>query len=383
MKNAYKLVLILVIVIAVVAGAWATSNTRQDSRLHPAKIKVGILTMTTGNLAFLGENIVNSAQLAAQKLGRADDIEFVIEDVGNLEVQGTKAVSAARKLIDIDHVDFIIDGMASNGTLASAPVINEAQVVMITPLTGGQNIDEAGEYIFRNGPSDIMGGLTPARDFSAAFGFKRVALLTDNAEYTLDIVKHFRSAYTGTIISDQLVRPDGQDYRAELTKVKEAAGNAQPDALLVNTASGVSARYIIKQARELGISSPIFTNFLAYGPDLIKVAGAYAEGVYVYDPEFDETNPEVAGFLSLYRSRFNMESPIAFHTTGTYDALRMGLQAVDSVGSNGAKIHDYLLKNIQGWKGFNGNVSFDANGNSGTGFVLKQIKEGKLVRIYK
>ena len=375
MNKSYKIVLIGLVVVVAFTGILISKNNKAGVSIQSSlKIKIGILTMTTGNLAFLGENIVDSAKLAAEKLGRTNDVEFVVEDVGNFSTQGTKAVAAARKLIDVDHVQYIIDGMSSNGTLASAPVINNAKVVMITPLTGGKNIDEAGEYVFRNGPSDILGATIPARDFTEKFGFKNVALMTDDAEYTLDIRNNFKAAFTGSVVSDQLIKPDGVDYRTELVK----AISSKPDVLFINTATGVSARYVIKQAKELGLIVPIVTNFLAYGPDLISLAGKSAEGVYVYDPEYNASSPDVAGLISDYQIKFGHLPPIAFHTTGTYDAIRMGLQAIDAVGYNGPKIHDYLLANIQNWKGMNGVVSFDSQGNSGTGFVLKQIKDGKL-----
>lgn len=373
-----KSTIIWIVIIVVVVGVlvWMGSkSTNQPPVTGP--IKIGIVTMQTGNLAFLGENVVNSAKLAAEKLGRTNDVKFIIEDVGNLGGQGEAAVTAVQKLISVDRVQFIIDGMTSNGTLAAAPIVNAAKVVMVTPLTGGQNVDESGEYVFRNGPSDILGGVIPAKDMTGKFGFKKVALVTDNAEYTLDIVKHFKSTFTGIIISDQVVQPDGKDYRTDLAKVKAA----NPEAIFLNTATGVSARYIIKQARELGINVPIFANFIAYGPDLISVAGQAAEGVYIYDPEFDQTSSEVSSFLAEYKKEFGFDPPIAFHTTGTYDDVKMGLEAIDAVGYDGQKIHDYLLKNIQNWQGYNGSVSFDRQGNSGTGFILKQIKDGKLVEV--
>jgi branched-chain amino acid transport system substrate-binding protein len=373
-----KKIIIGIVVVIIVIGAlvWAGSKKNDEPKTN-GQIKIGIITMQTGNLAFLGENVVNSARLAVEKLGRAQDVEFIIEDVGDLDGQGRAAVTAAQKLINVDKVQFIIDGMSSNGTMAVAPIVNEAKVVMVTPLTGGQNVDESGEYVFRNGPSDILGGVIPAEDMSDKFGFKKVALITDNAEYTLDIVKHFKKAFTGMIVSDQVVQPDGQDYRTDLAKIKAA----NPEAVFLNTATGVSARYIIKQARELGINVPIFANFIAYGPDLISIAGLAAEGVYIYDPEFNQSSLEVVGFLADYKKEFGFEPPIAFHTTGTYDDVKMGLEAIDAVGYDGQKIHDYLLENIQNWKGYNGTVSFDAQGNSGTGFILKQIKDGKLVEV--
>lgn len=367
-----------VLVAAVILGGIFLNHRNNTLAQQPhQKIKIGIVTMTTGNLAFLGDNVVKSAKLAAEELGRENDIEFIVEDVGDLDGQGTKAISAVRKLITTDHVAYIIDGMTSNGTLAVAPILDETKTVAVTPLTGGSNVDAAAEYLFRNGPSDIKAGTQPARDLTEKFGFKKVAVLSDNADYTTDIAKHFRTAFTGEIVSDQLVKPDGSDYRTELLKVKLTA----PEALVINTATGVSARYIVKQARELGITAPIFANFIAFGPDLLTYAGSAADNMYVYMPEFNGDAADVKQFLAAYQTKYGAESPIAFHTTGTYDAVKMGIEAVDHVGYDGAKIHNYLLANIKNWHGFNGTVSFDAQGNAGTGFLLKQNHSGMLVDV--
>lgn len=376
MTKQKSIIAVVIIAVVVLGGIFFTQRGSQKPP-QPEKIKIGIVTMTTGNLAFLGDNVVKSARLAAEKLDRAQNIEFIVEDVGDLDGQGTKAISAAHKLIDTDHVQFIIDGMTSNGTLAIAPILDQTKVVAVTPLTGGENIDTAAEYLFRNGPSDIKAGTLPARDLAQKFGFTKVALLSDNADYTTDIAKHFRATYTGDIISDQLVKPDGNDYRTELLKIKAAA----PQALVVNTADGVSSKYIVKQARDLGITAPIFANFIAFGPDLLKYAGAAADDMYVYLPEFNGNTPEVKEFMTAYKTKYGADSPIAFHATGTYDAVKMGLEAIDHVGYDGVKIHDYLLANIKNWHGFNGAVSFDARGNSGTGFVLNQNKNGVLVEV--
>lgn len=366
-----KVLLTVTIVVLVLVGILALGGKGGQAQ----KIKIGILTPQSGDLAFLGENIVKSARLALKELGRTD-VELVIEDVGGLSDQ-TKTVSAFKKMVDIDHVQYIVDGMSSNGTMAIAPVVDAEKAVVVTPLTGGENVDNAAEYLFRNGPSDILGATKPADDFSTKFGYKKIALLTDNAEYTLDIAKHFKATYKGTIVGDHVIPPTQNDYRTDLAKVK----SENPDALFINTADGVSSMYLVKQARELGLRQPIFVNFIAFGPKFLEVAGAAAEGVYVYDPEFNESSPQVQAFLQHYQQTYGTESPIRFHTTGTYDAIKMGLEAINRVGYSGPAIHDYLLANIQNWQGYNGTVSFDAKGNTQTGFVLKQIKNGKLVSV--
>ncbi|MBT3406389.1 ABC transporter substrate-binding protein [Candidatus Woesearchaeota archaeon] len=334
-------------------------------------IKIGVMTMTTGDVAFLGQNIVKSAELAVEEL-EYDNVELIIADVGNLG-EGRNTVAAYRKLVDVDKVEIIIDGMLSDGTMAVAPLLDQDEVVMITPLTGGENIDNAAEYLFRNGPSDIIAGTKPAKQL-LEFGFENVALYTDNAEYTLDIRKHFVSSFRGKIVVDEVIIPDKSDYRGELSKITN-----EVDAIVINTATGMSAPHMIKQLYELGNEKPIFVNFLAFNDNALEIAGNALENVYVYDPEFDETSSLTTMFFSQYEKKYGVKSNIPFHATGTYDAIRMSVEAVEKVGYDGKKVHDYLLENVQGWQGMNGVVTFDEKGNTQTGFVLKQVRNGELV----
>jgi len=374
MKKSYIIsgVVVVVLIVLIFVAGGKKSNTNEP-------IKIGIITHTTGNIAFLGENIVKSANLTLKEINKNKeygDVEIIVEDIGDFSGNASRALSAFQKLSEIDGVKYIINGMSSDATMAIAPLIDKNKIVVVTPLTGGENVDNAAEYLFRNGPSDIIAGTKPAKDIYQ-FGHKKVAILIDNAEYTLDIAKHFREAYEGEIVSDQIVVPDKNDYRTEVAKLK----SSNPDAIFIATATGVSAQYLIKQIGELGIKTPIFANFIAYGPDLLKVAGNYAENVYIYDPEFNENSPEVKKFLADYVVEYGGDPVIKFHSTGVYDALRMGLDAIKSVGYDGEKIHTYLLDAIKNWPGLNGSVTFDEKGNANTGFILKQIKNKNLILV--
>jgi branched-chain amino acid transport system substrate-binding protein len=368
MKRILFITLLLIGLISL-SGCTPASDVPKES-----KIKIGILTLTTGNLAFLGQNIVRSAELARSSLGYNDSVEFVVEDVGSLG-NGAEAVAAYRKLVDVDKVQVIIDGMSSDSTMVVAPLLEADKVVMITPVTGGENVDNASEYLFRNGPSDVLAGMKPAKDIYEKFGYKRVALLTDNAEYTLDISKHFRDNYSGEIVIDETITPDLTDYRDVVTKVQ----SKDVDAIVINTATGLSAGYIIKELYEFKNTRPIFANFIAYGSNTVAIAGNESfEGVYVYDAQYDERSIRTKDFFYVYNSTYNVLPPIPFHATGTYDDVAMIMEAVNAVGYNGTRIHDYLLANIKGWDGLNGNVTFDAKGNVESGFILKQVHNGTL-----
>jgi len=237
MERQTKILVVVILLILVVNAFFIFKLT--GNVVKEEKIKIGIMTPTTGNLAFMGENIVKSAELAVKEQGLSDKVELIVEDTGYLG-SGGDVISSYNKLVNTDKVQVIIDGMTSDGSMAVAPLLDKDRIVMITPLTGGENIDNSAEYMFRNGPSDIIAGTKPAEDIYEKFGYRNVALLTDNAEYTIDISKHFRNSFKGKIVSDQIITPDLNDYRAEIAKITK-----DTDLIVVNTASGVSAGYII------------------------------------------------------------------------------------------------------------------------------------------
>ena len=368
MKNKKAILTITLGIVLVLILALTLITSTQEVEIET--IKVGILTPLSGNLAFLGENIVQSAELAKEELGY-ENVEFIIQDSGVVG-NSKDAISGYKKLVEVDNVKIIIDGMTSDGTMAVAPLLDKDKVVMITPLTGGENIDNAAEYLFRNGPSDIIAGTLPAKDLNLK-EYEKVGLFTDNAEYTLDIAKHFKSTFTGEVI-EEIVTPDLTDYKTEVKKILES----KPEAIVVNTASGQSAAYIVKQLYEQKNTAPIYMNFIGYNENNVKTAGKVAyENTFVYDPEFNEDSSKTMSFFTEYEEKYDSQPAIPFHSTGTYDAVKMSVEAIDAAGYDGEKIHDYLLVKIQNWNGLNGIVSLDEKGNTETGFIQKQIINGQ------
>lgn len=357
------IVLVLILVFAYVQN----NNSVQEKQ----KIKIGIISPMTGQVGFLGQNIVKSAELALQDLGY-DNVEFIVEDAGNVG-ESAEAITAYRKLVDTDKVKIIIDGMSSDGTMAVSSLLEQDKVVMITPLTGGKNIDYASEFLFRNGPSDVYAGTAPAQYFKSN-GLNNIVLLTDNAEYTLDIAESFKESFNGNIVLDEKISPDDKDFRTTLSKVSDY------DAVFILTSTGQSSSYIIKQLCELGNTKPVFTNFLAFNPNAFDIAQDCIEGVYTYYPQSDSTE-KAKDFLIQYKEKYGYELPISFHSTGTYDAVKMSVEAINSVGNDGQKIHEYLLEDIKDWDGINGKISFDARGNVEGGFRLMKITNKSLALV--
>lgn len=368
----------LVVVGAVLLGgllyAVLSSNNRQTSG---ESIKIGVSSILSGDLAAFGENPVNAARIAIAEVNANGGIngrplELVLEDAG---CDSKTGLSAAQKLINVDKARYIIGATCSNGTLAAAPLVNENKVIYMTPVTGGANVDHAGEYVFRVANGDLLAG----RDLAHAalrLGFTRVAVVAEVTEYTLDIKGTFESTMQnggGTIVASEEFQPGTTDFRTLVAKV----GATSPDAILVLSQSGLGGAHFVKQAKEAGITVPFFSDFtFLVNEDAKNIVGSF-EGIYFADPAYDATSQETKAFLKIYEKQYHTPPLIAFHALSTYDSVMMLADALRAVGDDSTKVHDWLLTHVKNRTGLMGTYSLDAEGNSDLGFVIKVVRDGK------
>lgn len=336
-----------------------------------SKVKVGVPTVLSGDLAVLGDNIAKTVETYRRHYLR-HPIEFIMEDARKNSLDGLKAY---QRLINFEQVDMLIGGTTSNGTLAAKELINSSKTVLITPLTGGANIDSAGPYIFRIGNSDILNGFQQA-DLFTAQNITRVAILTEETEYTQDISKFFLRRFAelgGQIVFEENFVPETTDFRPLITKLR----CKNPQALLVSTQTGLAFGIFLKQLKELGAMQnlAVHTNFVAaLNPDAYSAAGEAIYGVHYLAPRYDQTNPKLRQFFELYEKDHGHKPNIAFHTAGTVDALDMLQAYLDQHESfEGQSFQGYLLSHIKGYQGLMGQYSFDDQGNADIGFIPAQI----------
>jgi branched-chain amino acid transport system substrate-binding protein len=337
------------------------------------EIKVGVATVLTGDAAVIGTNIQKTIDTYKKRYLR-HPIRFIFEDA---KISSADGLTAYRRLVDTENVDMIIGGTTSNGTVTGAPLVNKSKTVLITPLTGGSNIDSAGEYIFRIGSSDILNGYQQADLFTAS-GFKRVALLTEQTEYTMNIAKFFRERFVkngGVITTDEEFLPGTTDFRSLILRIKSGS----PQALFGSTQTGLAFGLFLKQLKDLSKDQTIeiHTNFVsADNPDARKAAGDAIYGVHYMAPTYDKDNPKLVRFLKEFREDHGQDPAIIFHAAGTVDALDMLQSYLDEhpVFSREG-FHDFLLKRIKNYSGVKATYSFDPEGNADIGFEPRVIEK--------
>jgi ABC-type branched-subunit amino acid transport system substrate-binding protein len=337
-------------------------------------VKVGVMSIVTGDLALVGKNIFRTAGTYKKHYLR-HNLEFFFEDAKLGSADGAKA---SMSLISLKKVDILIAGCSTNGLVASKSLINSSKTPTISIVTGGKNADEAGRYVFRIGNSDTLNGYLEAEKFFGD-GIKEVAMITEETDYTNDVNSAFEKRFVelgGKVSYQQTFLPGTNDFRSIAATLKKSS----PKALMMATQDGTAFGIFLKQWREQsGPAIPIHTTFVAApNPQAHEIAGEAIVGVGFMSPKYDPSSEKWKKFVALYKSDYATEPAIAFHSAGVLDALdllQLYLDKHETFDREG--FADYLSSSVKNYDGYMGRFSFDSEGNADTSFEFRTIEKSQ------
>lgn len=362
---------IVVVVIIVVSVA----NKKQS---ETGLIKIGFIGPLSGDAAVFGEPVVNGIKLAEKRINEEGGINgrqvSVIFEDGKCD--GAVAVSAAQKLINIDGVKFMIDGVCSGEVLATAPVVDSAKVLIISPSATSPKISGISPYVFRNAPSDAERGKAIANLLMKTY--KRPAIISEQTDYSQGISSTFISELQDNnvvLVANETYASDITDFRSILTKIKQA----KPDAILFNPQTPANLIRLVQQAHTLGIVAQFYTS--EFNDPTVVGAGSSVEGMIIGVAPGLSNEGMGKDFLDAYKSVYGKEATYPYYAGAAYDALRLFADGIAKNGYDSTKVRDYLL-NLKNYDGIIGKYSFKSNGDvSGIGFVFQKVVNGKLISV--
>jgi branched-chain amino acid transport system substrate-binding protein len=365
-----------------IATVTAYTQFGNQSPTQSQEIKIGVLFPMTGDAASYGEKGKKAIELATEEIN-ARGGKKVIAVFEDSRAEPKTGVTAAQKLMTVDKVPVIVGDVVSSVTLAIAPTAEKSQVVVIAPTSSAPAITNAGQYIYRVWPSDLIEG-TKIAELAAQKGFKNVAILHLNNDYGSAIAGIFQKTLAekgGKVILNEGYLDKATDFRAVLTKV----AGLKPDAIYVAGYFADTSR-ILKQARELGIKSQFLGTTAIEDPEFLKLAGNTAEGTIYplatgYDPTIIKT-PQVESFVNAYEKKYKTKP--GWVEAHSYDAFMLAYQAANSVKeqATGTSIKSYF-DTMKEYEGVTGKIVFDQNGDVLKPVVFKTIKGGKFVALPK
>lgn len=361
------------------ATAALTSVALALAACQPAEstmVKIGIIAPLTGDAAAIGADFLNGAKLAADTVNAAggidgEQVELVVEDG---RCSGQEAANAAQKLVNVDKVTVIVGGFCSGETLAAAPIAEAGKVPLMSPGSSSPDITTAGEFIFRDYPSDALKTKAMAKIF-ADKGWKKVALLTENTDFAMAFRESLKKDVgADAFIFDEVVEPGTKDVRSVLTRLK----GVQFDVFFPNGNSDGVIGPMVQQFREQGFTQAIISHDAADSTTMGTNAKEAVEGMSVVNvPAAGEGTPFQTEFEAKYGKA---QTSLAF-AAHTYDAVTLFAKIIGEHGTDGPAIRDALLA-LPSYEGIIGTFHFDENGDVvGVPYVLKEFKDGVTVKV--
>ena len=274
--------------------------------MSPDPFRVGVMDSLTGVGESYGNPIVNAKQLALDEINARGGIngrplELVIEDS---KCNAADAITAYKKLTDVDGVKIILGTTCSGAMLGAAPLAVEDGVIMFSPSATNPDISVAGDYIFRTAISDAQLGVDTGNAMWAD-GVRKLATITETTDYAEGVRRTSVAQFEmlgGEVVAEERYASDVTDFRSQLTKLI----NANPDAIHLAAQGELPGGTIIKQSRELGYNGPIYTESVPTGATALEVAGDAATGVKAIIPtDLDPNNKTAQDMLVNFRERYD------------------------------------------------------------------------------
>ena len=295
--------LTLLLTVVVVCGC--PSSGGNSGSADSNEILIGHYGSMTGSEATYGQSTDNGIRLAVEEINAAGGINgkqvklITYDDKGD-----TKEVGAAvTRLVANDHVVAVLGEVASNLSLAGAPVCQDHGVPMISPSSTNPQVTKIGDKIFRVCFIDPFQGYVCAKFAREQEGMEaeKVAVLYDQTQaYSKGLAEEFVKAFEqlgGTISENQAYSRGDQDFTAQLTAIR----SSDPDMVFV-PGYYTDVGNIALQARKLGIEVPLFGGDGWDSSQLYKIGGDAVNGCY-YSNHYshEDPNPRVQDFISKYK----------------------------------------------------------------------------------
>ncbi len=297
-----------------------------------------------------GQDSQKGIELARDEINAKPDqkikLKFLFED-DKSEPGASKDVM--KKMVTQDGVIAVIGAVGSGSTNPAAKVAAEQKVPLMTHAATNVDIVKISDYVSRICFNDDVQGAAMAI-------FARETLKKDSAvmivekgnPYSEGLCASFRRVFTqkgGKIIDELAYQKDAQDFKAQITSLKEL----NPPIVWVPGYHNEVA-LIIKQAREDGLQAPFLGADGWDDPQLFSLGGPAIKGNY-FSNHFNpyDTDPKVVAFVKRFKDKFGTEpgAMAALAYDATY-AMADAVNRAKTLTPEGMKDAINTIKDLKG-----------------------------------
>ena len=341
-------------------------------------IRLGVYLPMTGGVAAFGKmewagiQVANSME--PEVLGKK--IDLVLLDTRSEQIEASNAVSI---LVEMKVAGLIGEAISAN-TMAGNPISEKAHIPSVSPTATNPLVTQGKKYAFRACFIDPVQAEVAARFVRNDLKARTAVLIIDHAQdYSVGLGNFFAKEFEklgGKIVSKTFIQTGDQDFSAQLSTIEAS----KPD-LIYAPIYYTEDALLAKQARDLGINTPIVTGDGAQVDQLIQIGGKAVEGMYLTGHFHKDaaTTERAKVFTKLYEAEYKGEIN-AFAALGA-DAYLLLVDAMKRADSTeGPKVRD-ALAGATDFKGVSGSVTMGPDGNPIKSVVIDKVENGKFVYV--
>lgn len=348
--------------------------------------KIGAVFSITGRGAFLGAPENKTVEMLAEQLNEQGGINghkvklIVYDD----ESDATKCNLAVKKLINKDKVPVIVGPSLSGTTLAVVRIAEKAKIPLVSCAASYKIVTpvKSRHWIFKVPGSDIH-VVTKLYNYIQSKGISKVGIMTVSTGFGAsgreELLK-LAPEHKIKVVADERYGPKDTDLTVQLTKIKASGAQA-----VINWSVGPTQVLAVKNWHDLGMKIPLFQSHGFGSKKNLELSGPAAEGVMLalgkvnigpLLPDCDPQKKVIMAYTAAYKKKYGEN--ISSFGGHAWDAFQLVVSAMKHVGTDSAKIRDYL-ENTKGFVGQHGIFNFSAkdhNGLSEKDLVMVVVKNG-------
>lgn len=348
------------------------------------KILIATQSPLSGSQSAIGDAIKTGAGFAIEK--RKEEFKQLGFDL-QLFPQDDQAdpkigVSNAEMLVANPDVLGVVGHFNTGVAIPSSVKYESGSLVMVSPANSGVTLTEEGKKtVHRICARDDAQGPKGAKYAKEVLGVKSVFLIHDKTAYGQGLVDQVKAQFEKDgvqVLGYEGVNQGEKDYNF----VVNTAVASKPDMIYFG---GIypEAGIIVKQAREKGYTGMFMGGDGIDSPDLIKIAGAAAEGVYLTALAGDAKQSEEGRKWAEEYEKVMGKKP-GTYSDYAYESANVILDGLAAaIKENGGKkpTREQVLEKVHSTKDYQGKfvkVTFDEKGDNEFAdvFMYKFEKEG-------
>ncbi len=317
---------------ALLAGLIAVCVTAGTAQAAAPPVRIGLLVTLSGPAAVLGKQARDGLELAIAEHGgvfAGRPVQLVIADD---ELKPEVAVSRVRRLLQSDHVRFVVGPIFSNVLAAIFRPVTRGDVILISPNAGSSVF--AGKqcspnFFVTSYENDQVHAVLG--EYAQSQGYKRAFLIAPNYQAGRDAIAGFKSRFKGTIVDEDYVPLNQVDFQSDLARIAAA----KPDVIFAFMPGGLGVA-LVKQFRASGLADKIpFLSAFTVDELTLPAQKDAALGLYggmTWAP--DMKNPANQKFVADFMAKYHYVP--GSYAMQAYDAGQLIASALAKTGGKAA-----------------------------------------------